>query len=376
VSAAGIIATVAGNGSFGYSGDGGPATSAQLAYPYGVALDASGNLYIADYLNSRIRKVSAEGIITTVAGNGSAGYSGDGGPATSAQLGLPSGVAVDASGNLYVADNLNNRIRKVSAAGIITTVAGNGSIGYSGDSGPATSAQLSTPTGVAVDASGNLYIADTNNYRIRKISAAGIITTVAGNGTLGCSGDGGPAANAQLSRPDGVAVDASGNLYIADVVCNRVWKVSATGIIAIVAGGGTGGLGDGGPATSAQLNQPAGVAVDASGNLYIVDTGNSRIRKVSATGLITTVAGNGSLGYSGDRGPAASAQLYYPDGVAVDASGNVYIAQPSGSAMPRGTTTPFARVHRTTAIGPVPVTIRALSVERQKLNKVLSRSER
>jgi hypothetical protein len=198
----GVMTRVAGNSRPGYSGDGGPATSAQLSEDaYGVAVDASGNIYIADYENNRIRKVSAAGIITTVAGNGSAGYSGDGGPATSAQLDLPSGVAVDATGNLYIADTFNSRIRKVSAAGIITTVAGNGSIGYSGDSSPATSARLSYPLGVAVDATGNLYIADSYNHRIRKVSAAGIITTVAGNGSPGYHGDGGPATSAQLNRP-------------------------------------------------------------------------------------------------------------------------------------------------------------------------------
>ena len=217
-------------------------------------------------------------------------------------------MAVDASGNLYIADTGNNRIRKVSATGIITTVAGNGSAGYSGDGGPATSAQLDGPEGVAVDGSGNLYIADTCNNRIRKVSATGIITTVAGNGSAGYSGDGGPATSAQLSLPAGVAVDGSGNLYIADSGNNRIRKVSATGIITTVAGNGSPGYsGDGGPATSAQLNQPAGVAVDASGNLYIADSSNNRIRKVSATGIITTVAGNGFDGYSGDGGPATSA---------------------------------------------------------------------
>jgi uncharacterized protein (TIGR03437 family) len=332
VSAAGIITTVAGNGSQGYPGDGGPATSAELYNPSGVVVNTSGSVYIADTSNSRIRKVSAAGIITTVAGNGAEGYSGDGGPATSAQLFYPSGVALDASGNLYIADQNNNRIRKVSATGIITTVAGNGAEGYSGDGGSATSAQLNVPFGVAVDASGNIYIADSNNNRIRKVSATGIITTVAGNGAQGYSGDGGSATSAQLNFPYGVAVDASGNLYIADKFNERVRRVSATGIITTVAGNGAQGYsGDGGLATSSQLNTPIGVAVDASGNLYIADEINERIRKVSAAGIITTVAGNGALGYSGDGGLATSAQLATPTGVAVDASGNLYVADYNNS---------------------------------------------
>jgi len=338
----GIITTVAGNGAFGYSGDGGPATSADLNEPGGVAVDAAGDLYIADTDNSRIRKVAATtGIITTVAGNGTSGYSGDGGPGTSAELNDPFGVAVDAAGNLYIADTGNYRIRTVAATtGIVTTLAGNApcylaDVGpsctcYSGDGGPATSAQLNVPAGTAEDAAGNLYIADTANSRIRKVAAAtGIVTTVAGNGAYGYSGDGGPATSAQLNFPPGVAADSGGNLYIADYDNARIRKVAAaTGIITTVAGNGTAGYsGDGGPATSAQLNGPFGAAVDAAGNLYIDDEGNGRIRKVAATsGIITTVAGNGTAGYSGDGGPATSAQLDRPSGAAVDAAGNLYIA--------------------------------------------------
>jgi uncharacterized protein (TIGR03437 family) len=328
--ATGIITTVAGNGSPGYSGDGGPATGAQLACPWGVAVDGSGNLYLADTGYYRIRKVAAAGTITTVAGNGRQyAYSGDGGPATSAQLALPYGAAVDGSGNIYIADWDDNAIHRVAAAtGIITTVAGNGSGGYSGDGGPATSAQLSGPAGVAADGSGNIYIADEYNNVIRKVAAAtGIITTVAGDGTQGYSGDGGPATGAQLGVPLGVAVDGSGNLYIADSLYNRIRKVTAaTGIITTVAGGGSAYPGDGGPATSARVF-PSGVAVDGSGNLYIAEFYGSVIRKVTAaTGIITTVAGNGTPGYSGDGGPASSAQLDQPQGVAVDGSGNLYIA--------------------------------------------------
>ena len=321
VSTSGIITTVAGGGA-NYSGDGGPATSAALSSPYAVAVDASGNLYIADTGANRIRKVSPSGIITTVAGNGSGGYSGDGGPATSATLNNPYGLAVDAFGNLYISDSNNARIRKVSPSGIITTVAGNGTWGNSGDGGAAASATLASPLAIATDASGNVYITDSINYRIRKISTAGIITTVAGSGATPYSGDGGPATSAGLGGPTAVAVDASGNLFIADGT--RIRRVSPSGTITTVAGGGAGG--DGGPAVLAQLNSPRKVAVDSAGNLYIADWGHGRVRKVSPSGIITTVAGNGNPGYSGDGGPATSAQLSGPVSVAVDASGNLYIA--------------------------------------------------
>ena len=319
----GVITTVAGNGRYGYSGDNGPATSAQFAAPDAVAVDPDGNLYIADVSNNRIRKVS-NGVVTTVAGNGTAGFSGDGGPATSARFEYPSGVALDSAGNLYIADCDNNRIRKVSN-GVITTVAGNGAQGYSGDNGPATGAHLVCPGAVAVDSSGSLYIADTLNFRIRKVSA-GLITTVAGNGTPGFSGDNGPATSAQLSAPQGgMAVDSAGSLYFADTGNNRIRKI-LNGVITTVAGSGTEGYsGDNGPATNAQLYSPLGVAVDSAGNLYIADNSNARIRKVS-NGVITTVAGNGTFGYGGDGGPATGAELQQPWGVAVDAAGSLYIA--------------------------------------------------
>jgi uncharacterized protein (TIGR03437 family) len=322
---------VAGNGAAGFSGDGGPATSASLNYPYAVAVDASGNLLIADSVNNRIRKVSPSGVITTFAGNGSFGFSGDGGPATSASLGNPTSIAVDASGNLFILDKNNDRIRKVSASGVITTVAGNGIDAFSGDGGPATSASLNSASGIALDQSGNLFIAELYN-RVRKVSAAsGVITTVAGNGSFGFSGDGGPATSASLNEPFGLALDASGNLFIADSGNNRIRKVSPSGVIATVAGSGAPGplttfAGDGGQAISASLFAPSGVAVDSAGNLYIADYGNSRIRKVSVSGVITTVAGNGMFRFSGDGGPATAAQLWNPAGVAVDASGNLFIA--------------------------------------------------
>jgi uncharacterized protein (TIGR03437 family) len=313
----GVLTLAAGTAMPGYSGDNGPATSAQLNGPSGVAVDAAGNLYIADAGNNRIRKVS-NGVITTVAGSGTAGYSGDNGPAADAQLNQPGGIAVDGAGNLYIADSGNNRIRKVSN-GVITTVAGGGSA--LGDNGPAAGAQLDGPAGVAADTAGDLYIADAANNRVRKVSN-GAITTVAGNGGLGFSGDNGPATSAQLAAPGGVAVDAAGNLYIADTANNRIRKVS-NGAITTVAGGGS-ALGDNGPAASAQLVLPTGLAVDGAGNLYIADTGNNRIREVS-NGVITTVAGGGS-GTLGDNGPAIGAELNNPNGIAVDAAGNLYIA--------------------------------------------------
>src|SRR2546425_1017218 len=327
----GHIITVAGTGAPGLDGDGGQATSAQLRYPSSVAIDAAGNLFIADTINNRIRRVAAgTGFISTVAGTGIPGFSGDGGPATSAQLNYPTSVVVDTGGNLFIADQSNLRIRRVAAGtGFISTVAGTGIPGFSGDGGPATSAQLWTPTGIAVDAAGNLFIADADDHRIRRVAAGtGIITTVAGTGTAGFGGDGGPATGAQLWTPTGVAVDAAGNLFIADADNNRIRQVAASGIITTVAGTGIAGFGgDGGPATSARLSTPTGVAVDAAGNLLIADANNDRIRRVAAdTGIISTVAGTGVAGFSGDDGQAADAELNFPYYVALDAGNNVFIA--------------------------------------------------
>ena len=300
--------------------------------PVGVAFDSAGNLYIGDNSNSRVRKVNAAtGTVTTVAGTGAAGYSGDGGAATSAQLNGPEVVALDSAGNLYIAEYYNNRIRKVAAAtGIITTVAGNGTQNYSGDGGAATSAALWSPTGVAVDSANNLYIADFGNHRIRKVAAAtGIITTVAGNGTLGYSGDNGPATSAELADPTQVVLDSAGNLIIADPGNNRVRKVTlATGIITTIAGTGTGAYaGDGGAATSAALHNPEYLTLDSADNLYIGDYLNNRVRKVNAaTGIITTIAGNGTGAYAGDGGAATSAELQYPSGITFDNAGNLYVS--------------------------------------------------
>ena len=315
-----IITTVAGNGTGGFSGDKGPATSAELQLPYGIAVNASGDLFIADTDNGRIREVSSSGIITTLVGSG--------GLVASPPLYQPRGVFVDSSGNVFIADTGNGLIRKVAPGGTrVATVAGSGTTGYTGDGGPATSAQLAAPQGVAVDASGNIFIADTFNNVIRKV-AGGTITTVAGDNALvaGFSGDNGPATSAQLNNPTGVFVDASGNLYIADRGNNRVRKVSTSGTITTIAGtSGQGYSGDGGPATSAALYSPSSVAVDSSGNIYIAVTISNRIREISG-GIITTVAGNGAQFFAGDDGPATSAALNYPGGITLDASGDLFIA--------------------------------------------------
>ena len=288
-----IITTVAGNGTNNYSGDGGAATNAELGRPAGIALDSTGNLLIADYDNFCIRKLWTNGIITTVIRG----------------LSYPSCVAVDSSGNLFIGDFVNSCILKVGTNGIITTVAGNGTEGYSGDGGAATNAELYFPYSVAVDSSGNLFIADESN-RIRKVGTNGVITTVVGNGINGYSGDGGAATNAELYASDGVSVDSSGNLLIADTGNNCIRKVGTNGIITTVAGG---------------LFYPKCVAVDSSGNLFIADDSN-RILKVGTNGIITTVAGNGTGGYSGDGGAATSAELYSPTGVTIDSAGNILIA--------------------------------------------------
>ena len=321
----GMITRIAGNSPVGYSGDGGPATAAQMTSPSGIAIDAQGNLFVSDGSN-RIRRISISGIITTIAGIGSGGFSGDGGPATTAQLQNPQGLAIDASGNLFIADAFNNRVREVSTAGIISTVAGTGTAGFSGDGGPAANAQLSAPVGLALDPSGNLLIADTGNNRVRKVSANGTITTLAGNGVPGFAGDLGAAASAQLSSPYGLSVDASGNVFIADSANSRIRLVS-NGTISTFAGNGTAGLsGDGGAAGSAQLNVARGIGLDGSGNLLVADSGNYRVRKISSGGIIATAARTGDGSFSGDNGPAVTAQLYNPVQVAADASGNLFIA--------------------------------------------------
>ncbi len=332
----GTITTVAGNTAWIYSGDGGQATQSSIFLPFGFAIDAAGDIFLADSSNNRIRRVDAvSGIISTVAGNGLIGFSGDGGPAVAATLSNPSSVALDAAGNLYIADSGNNLIRRIDAfTGIISTVAGTRSLhGYSGDNGPAIAAALNTPNGLTVDIDGNLYIADTGNNAIRLVTAAtGIITTFAGNGAAALSGDNGPAANASLNNPWSVTLAPTGELYIADQNNHRIRMVSTSGIISTIAGTGVPGFsGDQGPAASAQLNVPASVAIDVAGNIYVADSGNNRVRKISGPsssqpGTITTIAGNGGLSFAGDNGPADQSGLYGPYTLALDGQGSLFVA--------------------------------------------------
>ncbi len=334
------IATVAGNGTAGYAGDGSAAGSAELNLPNRLATDNAGNVFIADEGNNVIREVSfSTGVITTVAGTGAAGYSGDGGLATAATFRSPNGITVDNAGNLYIADKGNHAVRKVTAAtGEITTIAGTGVAGYSGDGGAATSAQLNEPDYVSLDGANNLYIADAQNNRIRMVNASTqIITTVAGNGTQGYSGDGGAATSAELYTPVAVVVNASGYIYIADTGNNRVRKVNTGGIITTIAGNGTSGYaGDGGAATSAEIDYPSGLSLDNPGNIYIADALNNAVREVNiGTGTITTVAGNGTAGFSGDNGPALRAEMHDSADVAINFNGNLYIADADNSVIRR-----------------------------------------
>ena len=387
ISPKGIITTVAGTGICGFGGDGGPAKAAMLNAPYGVAFDAKGNLLIADPGNERVRMINTTGTITTVAGNGTEGYSGDGQPATEASLNIPLSVAADSTGNVYIADTFNSVVRMVDTAGVIHTVAGNHTWGFSGDGGPATAAKISDPESVVVDGGGNFYIADTSNRRVRKVDSTGIITTYAGNGQSGNGGNGGPATSGSIgptfalllgegklyigtsgnvwavdltsqiinlvagnagggvgfngdsqaalstsfSFVLGLGFDGSGNLLIVDADNGRIRKIDASQVVTTIAGGY---IGDGGRGVSASVNMgssPGGhIALDSGGNLYIPDILNNRVRKVSSTGIISTFAGTGISGYSGDFGPATAATLTTPKGVAADGFGNVYIADGNG----------------------------------------------
>ncbi len=324
----GIITTIAGNGIPGYSGDGSSATAAELDYPYGIIIDVSGNIYFTDGLNNRIRVVNAAGIITTLAGSGAPEFSGDGGPATLAQMYCPAGLTKDAAGNVYVADVVNNRIREINTAGIINTVAGNGIAAY-GDGGPATTALIYADY-IDIDVAGNIFITEQIKQKIRKINTSGVISTYAGNGIVAFSGDGGPATNASISSPAGLVSDTAGNLYFGDVLNHRIRKISTAGIISTIAGTGVVGFtGDGGPATDAELGFIGYLAFDRLGNLYfgdILSSTSARVRKISSTGIISTFAGIGTFGSSGDGGPATTAQFRSINGIAIDNSGYVYIA--------------------------------------------------
>jgi sugar lactone lactonase YvrE len=403
VSASGTITTFAGTGICGHSGDGGPAKAARISNVYGLAFDKQGNLLLAD--SDVIRSIAPNGAIETIAGSGTPGYSGDGGPATKARLSGALGVSADQAGNIYIADTGNNVIRKVDTAGIIRTVAGNHTAGFSGDGGPATAASLNLPWSVVPDANGNFYISDNNNRRVRKVTSGGTINTYAGNGVFGNTGSGGPATVAAIGPPTGLrlgagklyvctesyliwvvdlrtltitiiagngnvgfngdgdsalstsfgllygmALDGAGGLFVADAGNNRVRHIDTSQTVSTTAGGA---VNDGGPALNASLNSSlsstyAHIAFDPSGNMYIADTGNCRVRKVSTAGIINTIAGTGICGYSGDGGPATTATLSFPQAVAVDGSGSVYIADTGNSAIrkidPSGSITTFLSV--------------------------------
>ena len=301
-------------------------------FPTSVAFDSAGNLYVTEGYSARVRKVTPAGAITFVAGTGSPGFGGDGGPATSAQLRNPFDIAVDAGDNLYIADAGNSRIRKISADGLISTVAGSGTPGFSGDGGPAVRAQLNNPRGVTLDTKGNLYISDTGNSRIRKVTPTGVISTIAGSGNRipRNLGDNGPASEATLRSPYGIVVDATGNLSFAEPGASRVRKIDPNGTITTVAGNGTHGFsGDGGLATAAQLNSPLGVALDSAGNLYISDAVASRVRQVTPDGKIRTLAGTPARGSSGDGGLAAIALLDSPLRAVIGPSEKLYIVDSS-----------------------------------------------
>jgi len=321
-----IITTIVGNGTPGYLGDGLPATSAEINQPGGFTVDAAGNIYIADYGNNRIRKVNTSGIITTIVGNGTAGYFGDGLQATAAQINEPLCVVTDRSGNIYFSDSRNFCVRKVNSMGIISTIAGNGTPGFGGDLGPATAALLNIPYGLVLDGLGNLYVADMSNNRVRMINTSGIISTVAGTGTPGFTGDGVPAIATEISQPNSLCLDPSGNLVITDNGNQRIRKINSAGIITTIAGIGTlGATGDGGQATAAQFTWPAGIQYDSAGNLYIADAYNYKIRKVDNSGIITTIAGTGTLGHSGDGGSATAAEFNVPSAVGFDTGGSLII---------------------------------------------------
>ena len=336
-----VITTIAGSGEKGYAGNGDIATAAELYYPTGIAIAKSGEIYFADQYNNRIRKIGTNGIISTFAGSDSAGYSGDGHIALAASFNLPASVAIDDAGTLYIADYGNNCIRQVNKKGLVSTYAGNGKEGYSGDGADASRALLSSPISLATDNNGNLFIADQGNNCIRKISRDGIITTYAGTGVAGYKGDGGPATKAQITLPSGVATDKFGNVFLADPVNSCIRKIDANGIITTVAGKGNPGFaGDGCMANVALLWMPWSIAADKKGNLYIADQNNNRVRKVNPAGVISTYAGTGVAGYSGDWGCAAAAELGFPWGLTLNDKDELFIADWGANCIRKVNNTP------------------------------------
>ena len=321
-----IISTIAGSALTSYSGDGGPATAAGMTIPTGIAMDRYGNVYFADNNDGRIRKIDTSGIITTVAGNGTTGFLTEGVPATSSGLYSPTSVAIDTSGNIYIADELDHRVLMVNTSGIIHTFAGTGTAGYNGDGIQATDAKLWFPSAVAIDRGGNVYITDQSNYRIRKVNTSGVISTIAGTGASGCTGDGGPATAATLQNTENLSFDNHGNMYFSDYL-TVIRKIDTAGIITTVAGVDTFGYsGDGGPAIHAKMNRPICAVADTAGNLYITDGVNNCIRKVNTAGIISTFAGTTVAGFSGDNGPATAAKMNYPWGIVMDNAGIIYFA--------------------------------------------------
>ncbi len=371
------ITTIAGIGTTGYSGDGGPASSAQFDHPYRAILDNFGNMYIADMGNHVVRKINSEGIVTTIAGIGVVGYSGDAGPATNAKMSKPIDLAFDAIGNLFVAEWGNNVIRKISTSGMISTVAGTGYSGYSGDGGPATNAKLNDPFGLIFDHSGNLIFADNANARIRKIDLYGSIFTIAGTGTWGFSGDGGPASAAKIFGGGFLAINLSRELVIADYFNHRIRTINASGIIHTLIGNGVNAnTGDGGPASAATLSENYGVFCDNRGNMYISDRW-ALIRKVDAAGIITTIAGSDTLGFAGDGGPATAAKFgLEPLCSAIDALGNLYISDPNNNRIRKITSNNTAvnqapALQQEITISPNPARNELTITSSQKLDEVV-----